>query len=530
MSGLCSLLMLLGCQSAPKQPNLAVPPQITEFKDIGYFPEHSSRSIKSIKSDGKIYPGEWVALSGKGLTNAKLIIDEVTPAEVISSGHEQLLFRVPVGLNKYTHHQLVLTTAYGSATTEFYTHHYIIGTDTDYNRHNFMRLNGASKQEAESRVTEIDQTNPLFTMISPDSALLHSVGFEEKQEAPSGSIDYLMRINTINLLANDQPEVLDFHDITLPSTPTDAKLSHKNVMALLGKSHLILADASAKGDFAELARIELPQPPADTLGEGRVKENSYTDVEFVGERYLIILESRHNHVVLFDISQPSAPRMLSNSSVLSGAQWPSVVDLLPDNQQPDKFWLLAGRNLRNYGKKTVELFKDMISGDGDQIDDAKYSALISFHISGDTFHQQASITLPDNQIPFYSKQDEQGNIYVSAMDWQFNEFADEDAAWYMNIHKQLFSAVSMGKIYYVDTQSGATEISSHGLGVYYHMDYAPELGPVFSIVKIGGQMLPPFVALKWGFAIGEFGTYSYRNVSRKLLIPPYSLGRMVIQN
>ncbi|MCE9687663.1 hypothetical protein LZP73_15855 [Shewanella sp. AS16] len=527
---------IAGCASKGKQPKAMPPapsfgpPKIIQMRDIGAIAP-TGNSVADMASDGNIYPGEWLAIEGKFIAESQFQIDGQTlvPARLTAKA---MLVRVPAGLSPVKLHKLVLTNAHGTATREFHTRHYIAATDTDENRLHFLRTDPATKGYIEmdsAYEMELTQKRALLSQISPSHGFLYSFGIISREKvsrekaATETGMAYKVSLQTIHLAAAGMPAVIDETEIALSSQPTSVSMDDKGRLVLLGARDLVFIDVSEETHPKIMAKLALPATSGKEL---------YMDALFLNQgKHLALMETTQNRLLIYDIADLARPALVAQQRVYPKADMPLLVDILADPAQSNRFWVLAGANLRILDEQLQDLYSRVM--DGSQADEAHEVSeqLIAFEFKDGALIPGKTIDLPENFVPFFGISGPDKRLYVSGFNGEFLDFKTLtlDMGLVKNMFLSLVNTVQFGRILAIDPKSGQIQNQAQGLGLYYHLDYMPDLGPVYALYKLSGKMFAPFVKVKWGIGVSSRGTFSIRDGSANSIFPPYSVGYISLQ-
>ncbi|QSX29708.1 hypothetical protein JYB88_16185 [Shewanella cyperi] len=523
-----ALILLPGCNSTPRQVKPAVQsqqPQIVRVRDIGSQLPTATAKLSKLTSDGLIYPGELLAIEGNIPADAQIQIDGqvVTKLQQLDKA---VLIRVPAELAAGQAHRLSVSNAQGMAQWEFFSRHYIIATDTDANRLQFMRTDPKAKGliEMDSAYDmTLDLKRAMFTQVSPSHAYLYAFGIDGRERAANDTgKQYHVLLQIIDLTAPGQPALLTEIPLELQSQPT-AVARNGQQMILLGAKDLAILDVSDELAPKVISRMSLPGDRGNEM---------YLDVLFLQDgRRAAVLEAINNQVLLLDTENPQQPRELSRLQLFKDAKVPLLVDLERDPRDPNRFWALAGANLRVVSTKAKDLYHSLFGDDDTVASEAIPEMLQLLSINNDRLEPGQSITLPDNFVPFYAAAGEDNRLYVSGINGELLDFHDLslDSTLIKQLFGGLLGTVQFGRILAVDTATAQVSNHAKGLGLYYHLTYNDDLGPVFALYKLSGKIFAPFVKVKWGVGVNSRGTFAIREGSATSIFPPYSVGHVSIQ-
>ena len=139
----------------------------------------------------------------------------------------------------------------------------------------------------------------------------------------------------------------------------------------------------------------------------------------------------------------------------------------------------------------------------------------------------ATLATPEGYMSHFAHALDNGDLLVSTtkLDFIQSEFAEKKNRNALGkLSSFLWDKVAVGRVFQVNTETGDVHSEASGLGIYYDLTYVPDIGAVFSLLKLGPAFSPPFVTPAWGIAIQSTGTYAKRKMSKKFVFPPYSIG------
>ncbi|HEX5055807.1 MAG TPA: hypothetical protein VFX02_04845 [Gammaproteobacteria bacterium] len=515
-------ILFAGCAGDVSKPGSSAP-RISRLVDLGRINVEGDIQVSSSDSDGRFMPGEWIAIQGRNLSGAEIRIDQVS-VPVTRTYSEGLLMRVPQKLGMRKEHTLSAVTPSGRSEAVFKTSHYIIGTDPDGNAHHFMRANMDAEGLIENERFEIEQTRPFFNLVADAGALLYGIGLYE--DAKPG---YKIEIKLIDLVAGHKPREIASEFIVMRSKPTAAALSGNGLMLILGNSDITLVDVKDAYRPKQLGRF--------TLAARANGKTAYVDAEFLnGGKNIAVLETYGNRVTLLDISDPSDIRPGGHVDLFPGAKFPATADMFVDPADPLKIWVIGGRNLRNFFVTASEYSKSVFGAKAaDDPSYDRYSMLVPLAVNKNSLVAGEAFKLPGGFVPFFGLYGEDGNIYISKVNVRFLRFGDGSGesgtkSWLEKIKSVSLGGKSIGGVLKVNIGNRSVENEIEGLGVYFHIARAPDLGAVFTLFRIKAAPFSSFlVSPAWGIGVQSRGTYAIRDADFKTLYPPYSLGYISIQ-
>ena len=515
----------------PDIPKIASP-EIEEVIDLGGLPIVPSEKgkVDESHSDNVFTPGEWIAIKGKYLSNSNIHIDN-TPITIHyelnrhkRKGVRTLVAKIPTGLKKFTSHQLTVSSPHGKDSFEFNTQHYIVGSDPKGNTLQLLKTNVNVKGFIEPRRQKIEQENPLFTQFHPDGNLLYSIGFSPKKGAKPDQI----HLNTIHLAESPQPVSVASTFIEASSPPTNVSLQDNWLLIVTQKGWLIFDIENA------LEPLLITQHSIETvlnkkaahLIDGALLKNHHS---------LLLLDSYNNRLILVDISKPNSPQASKVISLFPSAKEPVVIDLVTSQTSDNQFWIIGGRNVHKHQRiPKITNYRKMFSIDPNTKESLTryqaFSKILPVEVENGQLKLNPQIDLPEHHLPLFGAEDEE-NLYLSTIDIGFfGNGGFSDKSLFRHVSQLLYQDFQVGNILKIHKSSGDHEIIAKGIHIPYNLQYDPELGLVYTQLKMSNMKAFPHVRVEWGMKIQIRGSYGLRNENHKHLFPPYSLGEIAIQN
>lgn len=521
---LIGLLSAFQSTAVPPPAPVPQPPKIALVKDISALTPVDAVG-NAVTSDGLIYPGEHLLIEGQWLTGAAITIDNI-PLAALTHSDTLIRVQVPRGLSPISEHQLRLTTPLGQASYVFDSSHYIAAADTDDNRIHLLRTDRKQKGYIDKHSVKgatIDHQRVLLTQLSPSAALLYSFGIDDKVplKTPSGRFDYQISMQITDLTAPETPQVYNTVQLSLHSQPVAVSMLDTETLMLVGAKDIALVSVTDEAAPSQVTRFDLLNFSDDY---------HYIDaIAISAGNTLVALETYHNQLVHYDLSERTHPVLISQTPLYPELSLPVSVDLEADAEHPERFWVLAGGNLRTLRAGVTEQFQSMFV-EGEESADIPYQ-LRQFAQLENQLVEQKQIELPHQFVPFYAHHRAGQPIYVSGINGEFVDFEtlDLDLDLLKKLVGGLFGTLQFGRILAVDPNAQTVSDYAKGLGLYYHLDSMPGTGPVFPLYKLSGSMFAPFVKVSWGIGVKSRGTFALRNGHYKSIFPPYSVGHITVQ-
>ncbi len=462
-------------------------------------------------------------MQGKNLGVHTLSIDNI-PVEITQYYGNQPLFRIPTQLSPRKQHTLTVENRYGKTSTTFDSHHYIVTTDLDGGTTHLIRTNRKEKGgvEEEWLALPADTKKPIFNLITKDSRYLLLMDIAKKEETAliNNVHSYSIDIHSFHLSAPNIPARVASHSITLGSSPIDAILNNDGILLVLGKRSLTLVDANNPENLSTLGHTVLPQNP-----EGKT---TYVDAIFLDDnKKIAVLETYSNRVILFQVDSSNTLTLIDEIALLPSKTIALSVDLEASKSDPNAFWVLEGPNYRLAGSKLAQTYKKLIKKKQVSADKRSVHQLQKVIIKENNLHLDKVIPTPKEYAVHFSVFGTDGRMYLSGTKTDFltSDFnKDKTKTVLKKVKGFLWDSISFGRIVAIDLDTEISETISSGVGVYYHLIDVPDIGPTFSLLKLGPSFSFPYLTPTWGLGIKSTGTYAKRKMNKRAIFPPYSIG------
>lgn len=501
-------------------------PTLKAIVDLGGLDIPLGGDIPHQMSDGRFSPGEWVMLKGKNIGVPFVTIDGIQ-VKVEKYFGDQPLIQIPIKLAPLKLHTLNLTTELGHASIEFSTSHYISATDTDGKKIYIIRTNPASKGGIEPEWLILDgaMARPMFAIMSPDSRFLFAVNIKQNAAAIYPGIKaFQLEMLTYHLANPNQPALVNTWSVDVGSTPVKAAINNSGNILLLGKQSFTLIDVKNPLHPQLIGSKKLPD------NEGKT---AFVDGVFLnGNQELAFLETYSNSIYVYkndpskQFPQERSLRLLPNKSI------PLSVDLEVDPNNDNKFWVLEGPNYRLTGDSIEKLYQKVFKKPKPEDNERYISQIQQIERNDDALTVKTTFPLPDNYVSFSTQFGHNGLLYATLTKLDFiNHQANADAgegdtgtALLKKISNFLWDSISIGRVIAINTQTGKYETVASGVGIYDNVIDIPDIGPAFSLIKLGASLSFPYMTPSWGVGIKSTGTYTKRSMDAHAVFPPYSVG------
>lgn len=524
----------IGCggvlRYAPKGPS-SDPPRIDRLVDLGALPSSGEGDLDQSESDGRFFPGERVAVIGRGLHGVALELDgEPLPAIGYLEGGS-VVVRLPPSLSPRRDHRLTA----GDASTTFASSLYVIGSDTAGDALRFLRVGPPGpKKRVEDPNLSVEQPRSLFHALSPDASLLYALGIEEKRGRGKDAV-FVAEIGTIHLGAGGGPKRVGTTRLELSTQPTGIAVRGA-LMVVLSNDELVTLSLRDPLGPKELGRVSIANKDNDR----------HIDLLLLGDT-AVLLEVTDNRVQTVSLASPAEP-VVTGSLLLGPAEgFPFSTDLIPDPTDPAAFYVLQGVNVRTATRKVSEGRDGLVGlgkkgwdaltgGDAEETPEAptfrvpKRGRLVRVRMVERSLTKDGMIELPEDFVGMFAVPGEDGAFYVSgvapgALDAEKLDASLDGAA---QILRFLKDSVQLGKIVRVD-RTGESETVVQGVSVFFDLDLLPEGKLVYSGMRLSGRLSPPFVGVNWGVGLEGGYFYGVNKLDTDYFIPPYTYGQVSVQ-
>ena len=528
------------------QPDLkAGPPVIEGLVDLGGRALPDAGPLSRDDSDGVLTPGEWVAVLGRQLDAGAATQVTVDGKPIGVKGHLQggsLLVQVPRHLGARKKHVLAVATPAGASYVSFTIKSYVVVGDIDGKSVHFLPIDARAKTVLSKSALDLDVKSAYLHALSPSGGWLYivqSLGQKTQQNS------LVSEIVVVHMGASGGPSRLGTFPVRSAALPTSVTMLDDNTLVLLTEGELLVCDVRG-GKVALVARVDLP----------RGKEKSlYADVEAFSARPAVaVLEAFGNVVLLVDLSDVRAPRLLGSVATSGEKGVPWSIDLVPDPADGNSVWLLQGPNLRMSGDK-VSRYVDSVAtaikaklGMGKPATAAEpslpsaapseqesHGRLVQLRTDGSSLQLAAERALPNDFFPFYLSPQANGEWLVSGVSSDVFRFAGlpRSLDGVKSAVDVLTGSIQFGHILRLRDGS-ATESVVKGPALYFNMDTLADGTMVYSVIRPGFSVLPPSLNVEWG--VESVGTLDadqdYRSLVElewEAIIPPYTFGMLSVQ-
>lgn len=529
-------ILLTACNSTPTTPvknqvRDVLPintgkPAIKKIIDLGGLDiPLASEHLPKHFSDQRFSPGEWVLIQGENLSARELFIDNKRVSVDRYYGRLPLI-QIPTGLSPLKEHQISINTDFGKASYSFHTQHYIAATDTDGKTTHLIRTNAKSEGGVEEWLSlTSDADRPMFNLISADSRFLFSINIDDRAEVNQDAEmhSFVMEIITYHLAAPNSPAEIARFKTEIGSTPIDAVINSHNKIILLGKNSLTLVDASNPHQLQNNAQFMLPKNKERT---------AFVDAAFVdNNKKIVALETYSNSLVLLDIESPNIS-LLDQMHLLPTKTIPLSIDIEVNPENSQEFWVLQGSNYRLANKKLIALYKKILQKKEAVESEKPVNQLQKLRVNQNKLELSSTLKMDNKYAYYYSTFGQDGRLYLSStkLEWFISTQDKKPKNLLGNIGSKVWDTVSIGRIIALDTQTEKVQTIASGFGIYYHLVDVPDIGPVFTLAKIGPSPLAMMMVQPyWGVGVKSTGTYAKRKMDKYAIFPPYSLGFIAYQ-
>jgi hypothetical protein len=534
---LLTLISLTACKSTPTTP---VKNQVTDILPIntgkpvikkiidlgGLDIPFAAEQLPKHFSDKRFSPGEWILIEGENLGAREFTIDgKVVHADRYYGRHP--LIQIPTGLSPVKEHQISINTDFGKTSHPFHTQHYIAATDTDGKTTHLIRTNPDTEGGVEEDWLSLpaDADRPMFNLISSDSRFLFSINIDDRAEINHDTEmhSFVMEIITYHLAAPNKPAEIARFKTEIDSTPIDAVINNQNKIILLGKNSLTLVDANNPTHLQHNASFILPKNKERT---------TFVDAAFVDNgKKIVALETYSNSVVLLDIESPNIS-VVDRIHLLPTKTIPLSIDIEVNPENSQEFWVLQGSNYRLANKSVIALYNKIVQKKEVLEQEKPVNQLQKLHVNQHKLELSSTLKMDNKYAYYYSTFGQDGRLYLSStkLEWFLSTQDKAPKNPLAKIGSKVWDTVAIGRIIAVDTQTEKVQTIASGFGIYYHLVDVPDIGPVFTLAKIGPSPLAMMMVQPyWGVGVKSTGTYAKRKMDKHAIFPPYSLGFIAYQ-
>ncbi len=490
---LVGALLLAGCSSTRELLRISVrgvsgdAPKIEEVIDLGALPMPAEGPLPTEHTDGKITPGEWVAILGKGLYGASVLAGGKV---VAVQGHLQsggVLVRWPAAPRSQ---KLEVQSAQGRAQRAVDAPLFLVGADTTAGQLRFLGTKPSARVRKLPHTVSL--TRALFHAHAEHGGLLYAIGMKDEKTCT---------LKVVHLGAKEKPAVIQTLDFQISSQPTALIAGPRHLVALSLDSISVFSLGDGVGLSAP-RRVELP----------RIEDGArYTAAVFLAPERIAVLDAEHNEVQTMTLNDGAARTQMR---VGVGPKVSASLDLVV---RKGALWVLQGPSLRGAA---------MSLGRAVRRAPAQRSAprrLVEVPLTNSGALRE--IALPAQLIPLFVAVDHQGRFLVSATHADLLE--TEGGVDVAKVLNWLKDSVQMGRILRVDpARPQEVETPVRGVSVFLQVGVLPDDRILYSGMRLGGRMSPPFVGVNWGIGVEGAGHFALRKMDYRSFLPPYGYGQV----
>jgi hypothetical protein len=528
------------------QPDLkAGPPIVERLVDLGGRALPDAGPLSRDDSDGVLTPGEWVAVLGQQLDAGAATQVTVDGKAIAVKGHLQggsLLVQVPRHLGARKTHLLAVTTPSGASSISFNVKSYVVVSDTDGKIVHFLPIDAKAKTVLSKSALDLDVKAASLHVLAPSGAWLYVVQSLGQQTQENSTVSEIV---LVHVGARGGPRQVGTFPIRSAAAPTSVTMLDDSTLVLLTESELLVYDVRG-AKVAPVARVELPRGKEKLL---------YTDVEaFAARPAVAVLEAFANVVLLVDLSDVRAPRLLGSVSTSEAKGVPWSIDLVPDPIDGNSVWLLQGPNLRMSGEKVSRYVDAVVAGLKAKLGMGKptnaaepppppsaapekesHGRLVQLRTDGSSLQLAAERALPSDFYPFFLSRQSSGEWLVSGVSSNVFRFAGlpRSLDGLKSAVDVLTGSIQFGRILRLRDGSAAEAVVK-GAALYFNMDTLADGTLLYSVIRPGFSVLPPSLNVEWGVeSAGSLDSdQDYRSLVElewEAIIPPYTFGMLSVQ-
>ncbi len=505
------------------------PPEIDYLIDLGSLPLPEGTIINQDMADGRLTPGEWIAIVGTNLASEKTSV-KIDKRDIAIAGYLEggnLLIRMPRGFSPRRTHELSVETPMGRSTYPIDVSSYLIVNDVAADQIRFFRTSLDHEEVFEEELDNMELEYAPCQVLSPSGGLLYVIH--------SGESSNEYHLKSIHLGEKEFPD--EISDITFQSEsyPTSVAISsERKLLIVLAEQGLFVFGLSNPARPRVLEQLKL-QP------QKGFKKCEYRSLVILGEnQWAAALDAHSNTILLFNLAVPSNPESVKSFKAAPGVKLPVSIDIAADPHDPYTLWLLKGPNTTLVYEGLKGMLKSLVSSDeksdsgkksSESKEDISTGRVVQLKLSNRSLHFVKQYALPTNFLPLSIRPDGKGRVLVSGASFEIFKFMDIGANLdsLKRIPGLIKDTIALGRIICV-TDDGKIFTEAQGVCIFMNLGRMPEDGDfIYPVIRIGARMFPPFVGVDMGVEVYDTQLLHMRKMDWTSLLPPYISPRISMQ-
>ena len=516
--------------------------KIKKVVDLGAQNLPASGEFKVKDSDGRLSPGEWVAVCGKGLGPQSIIslgAEKIKPAGYLETG---LLFKMPRGIDPRQVSKLQVENENGKAEKKVKLYSYIAAADRRGNKLRFMTL-GPKGLKGKVKSKKYKTLGP--QAFSTDGAKLYVLGRGDgKDDAKSWAKSILksaikppkrvdLPVGVFAMGAKKGPKKQSEFSVGLDSQPTNMASPAEGQILILSEGHLLWLELNEAQQPKERGRLDL-------RGENRT---CYAGLKALASDKLALLDPCTNSLQLVTMDSKGLQALGTPMDLAPGTDLPLSLGMEAEPGDPSTLWVLQGPNFlipkeemnRGLAKLKTGTMNILAPLTGKHVatDDSPrrslvISRLLKLQVTEAGPEVKAELPLPEKFFPMALAPLGEGRVAIAGVNGKVFDFAGIKAnlKGLKKIIKMLLNTVQLGRVV-VLAEGAEPEEKLKGLALYFQT--APLSGDMLvSVLRPVAQKFPPSVDVQWGIELGN-KFVGFKSLDYKSLLPPYVFSPILFQ-
>ncbi|MBN2493431.1 MAG: hypothetical protein JXR96_02470 [Deltaproteobacteria bacterium] len=545
-----ALLSAAACSGPMKLVRVAEPmrtqdkPEIDRVIDLGGQVLPAQGEIRISDSDGKLSPGEWVAVRGKGMdADSRILLGEreLAPEGYLAHG---LLFRVPRGLDPRNTSQLKVRSARGESMKSVRLRSYAAVADR---RNAALRFAVVGFKGLEGTVISRDFACAGPVAFSPDGALLYALGRGQGDDGAKAWAESLLKsaalppkraelpVQVFAMGAKGGPRKIAECRAGLDSAPAAMLAPAPGQLLVLSEGHLLWLDVSSPEAAAERGRLDLRQADRRTC---------FASLTALAPDRIALLDPCTNQLRTVELGSGGPALQGEPLELAPDSDLPLSLSLAAEPGDPQTLWVLQGPNFRIAREEAVRGLAALkssavgllapLTGKAPEggVDQPRRSAvasrLLKLRVTRAGSEIAAELGMPARFFPLSMIPLGEGKVAVGGVSGQVFDFAgiEPTLGGMKKLVKLLLGVTDLGRVYTL-AEGAEPEERLKGLALYF------QLAPVgdsllISVLRPAVKKLPPKVDVRWGVEMGTRFS-SFKSLDYKSLLPPYVFEPMQFQ-